>query len=195
MEASMPAILGFMAFDTGCFVVGLHFAGVDATPADKCGITITVIQKIVGLLLLISAFICLFATPKQLGPELSISVGTLLGLFAFIWWTLYGTLTKGGDFKPLAWFAFATLIVLSAFFAVNYLQLTAVPALRHMMIEFSALMWAVVVLGIFLFLGLKGIWATGVKAGGILLTLIGIYGFYLTYELMHNMIVMPLLAG
>jgi hypothetical protein len=194
MEACAPALVGVIAFATGCFVAGLYFAGLDAIPSDKCGITVTIMQRIVGLILLIVAFIFFFCTPLQ-PAALSINFGALFGMFAFIWWMFSGTVTKGGDFKPLAWFTLATCVILAAAFAVSYTRLAAVPELHGMMIDFAILMWWVVLMGIFFFLGMKGIWGRGVKVGGYVFFLLGIYSFGLAWKYMMLWTVTPVLGG
>lgn len=116
MEVTMnSAFLGVFVFSVGCLVSGMMFAGIDAAPADKVGLTVTIIQKWVGIGLLISAVPLFLAAPKGMAPGVAVWFGTLLAYFGILWIWLSETLSKGGDLKPIGIMLLFTSVICFAY--------------------------------------------------------------------------------
>lgn len=109
--------IGFFVFTLGCLVSGLMFAGVDAQPEDKVRLSVTIIQKWVGIALLLSAFLVMLGSSADSvpgGTGVSIWFGTILAFFAVLWLVLSDCLSKGGDLKPVGiMFLFAAVILVA----------------------------------------------------------------------------------
>lgn len=124
--------IGFLVFTLGCLVSGLMFAGVDVEPEDKVRLSVTIIQKWVGIALLVSAFLVLLGSSADSvpgGTGVSFWFGTILAYFGVLWLVLSGCLSKGGDLKPIGiMFIFtAVILVVYAVTTVKFIDKFGLP--------------------------------------------------------------------
>lgn len=119
------AFLGFLVFSVGCLVSGLLFAGIDTEPADKVGLTVTIIQKWTGVVLIISAIPMFLGAPKGMAPGIAVWFGTILGYFGCLWLWLSETSIKGGDLKPMGIVMLFTSVITFAYavMTVNFVHM------------------------------------------------------------------------
>jgi hypothetical protein len=199
-------MVGIFVFTVGCLVAGMFFAGIDATPPDKVGITVTIIAKFVGVGLILSAIPMFLSSPYMLAkiagtelvdvrmsPGVALWFGTLLAYFGILWLWLSETLSKGGDLKPIGIMLLFSSLILFAYAVMSPkfadmlgMKLFGTGYLGQMFGDVFILTILAGIACLLAFIGIRFRPAL-VKYAGYMFVIVGLWGVYMSVRYVYEL--------
>jgi hypothetical protein len=117
LSVGNSAFLAFLLFGAGAFLAGMLFARLDSEPAAQVAISVCAYLKWFAVIILFSVFFIFLGHPA--GLTVALWFGTVLGYFAAFFFSVSEILSKGGDFKPIAWYLLFGTFLLAGYVATS----------------------------------------------------------------------------
>lgn len=171
-----PIFAGVFAYGITTILAGMYFTGIDATPPDKVGgITIPLVIRYCGIIILLAAFFCFWYAWSLMGKEAGVTlgwIGSIFGLFSIFYFFAADNMAKGGDLKPFAWFLLILAVILIPYTIQTSTILAPFPNLK---LDLTILLGIVVIGCILCWLGIR-FKPSLLRYGGIAFILTGCSG-------------------